>query len=894
MESVLCLGGARRLFCKEPGGRSSSRCCLALYDRHQSYLQQRNLSDEVDTVTRSGNPIDRWNWITLALNCLLLCSVSGRAAVAQIDFARQIKPILAAHCVQCHGPQKHEAGLRLDTATTLLDGGERGPAVVRGKAPASLLIKAITGSDDAISKMPPEGPGLSSKELALLKAWIDEGATPPVDEVVEKPNIDHWSFRKPQRPALPELNGKHAVHQAIDLFILEKLAESNLTASPAAHRATLIRRLRLDLLGMPPTYRQVTNFVEDNRPDAYDRLIDSFLASPRYGERWGRHWLDNARYADSNGFTRDFSREMYRYREWVLDAYNRDLPFDQFIVEQIAGDLLQNPTPNQLIATGFHRNTLINEEGGTDDEQFRVDAVADRVATTGSVFLGLTVGCARCHDHKFDPLSQREYYEFFAFLNNCNEPTIEVPYDWQVRSGWITDRKQIRQRITELEQQLEQKADIFAKAQQTWEKALPPEERSKLPGPTQEALLTDLAKRTDEQKQLVVDVFKKSTEARSAFPEVDQINQLRRTEPVIPTTMVLQERGETRQAYIHRRGNFLDRGRNVRAGVPAALHPLQSKSDSPNRLDLAYWLASPENPLTPRVVMNRFWQRYFGRGIVETENDFGLQGSPPTHEKLLDWLATEWVRRRWSMKQMHRLIVTSATYRQSSKVRQDLLAVDTNNKLVARQSRVRIEAEIVRDNALAVAGLLSGIIGGPSVYPPQPEGVFEFTQDPKPWNTETGEGRFRRGMYTFFWRSSPYPSLMVFDFPNSNVTCTRRVRSNTPLQSLTLANDIQFVECARSLARRIQQESSPDFTAKTDFLFLATLARRPSTPERDALSRLFQQQQSAFAADPVARRQILGITEDSPESDADNRNDLAAWTAVARVILNLDEFITRE
>ena len=358
--TVFCLDGARRLFCKESGRLFPSPCCLAPGDHQQSHLQQLNFSDEADTVTRSGKPIDHLNWITRALTCLLLCSVSGQAAVAQIDFTRQIKPILAAHCVKCHGPQKHEAGLRLDTATTLLDGGERGPSVVRGKADASLLIKAIAGTDDAISKMPPEGRGLSSKQLALLKAWIDQGATPPADEVVEKPKVDHWSFRKPQRPALPKLNGKHAVHQAIDLFILEKLAESSLTASPAAQRSTLIRRLRLDLLGMPPTYRQVTNFVEDNRPDAYDRLVDSFLASPRYGERWGRHWLDNARYADSNGFTRDFSREMYRYREWVLDAYNRDLPFNQFIVEQIAGDLLQNPTPSQLIATGFHRNTLIN------------------------------------------------------------------------------------------------------------------------------------------------------------------------------------------------------------------------------------------------------------------------------------------------------------------------------------------------------------------------------------------------------------------------------------------------------------------------------------------------------------------------------------------------------
>ena len=856
--------------------------------------QRLNLKDGIDDVIRPGNSTCRLNRILCSLFSALVFAAAARGELPEIEFDRQIKPILVAHCVKCHGPKKREGGLRLDAATMLLDGGDRGPAVVGGEAGTSLLFKAVTGSDEEIDKMPPEGPELGPAQLALLKAWINQGAKPPENEVIERPSLDHWAFRKPQRPELPNLTGEEEIRQAIDSFILSELARHDATASPAAERATLIRRLRLDLLGIPPTYQQVTEFVEDVRPDAYERLADQFLASPRYGERWGRHWLDNARYADSNGFTRDFAREMYRYREWVIDAFNRDLPFDRFVVEQIAGDLLKDATPSQLIATGFHRNTLINEEGGTDDEQFRVDAVADRVATTGSVFLGLTIGCARCHNHKFDPLSQREYYEFFAFLDNCDEPTIEVPYRWQISAGWIKDRDTIREQIAQREKQLTEKADSFAQAQRTWEQTLPPEERAKLPGPTQEALLTDLAKRTDEQKNLVTEVFKTSTEARQAFPEVDQINQLRRREPVIPTTMVMKRREQPRQTYIHRRGNFLDRGRLVRPGVPAVLHTLETSSQNPNRMDLARWLASPENPLTPRVIMNRFWQRYFGRGIVETENDFGLQGSPPTHQKLLDWLATEWIHRRWSMKQMHRVIVTSATYRQSSKARPELSEIDASNKLVARQSRVRIEAEIVRDNALSVAGLLSGKIGGPSVYPPQPDGVFKFTQDPKPWNTQMGEDRFRRGMYTFFWRSSPYPSLMVFDFPNSNVTCTRRVRSNTPLQSLTLANDIQFVECARSVARRVRQESSTDFDARTDFLFRATLARRPSNAERDAVSKLFKQQFAGYSADPVATRRLLGIPADSLDDADTDYSELAAWTAVARVILNLDEFITRE
>ncbi len=795
-----------------------------------------------------------------------------RSAAAQpptaADFSRDVQPVLAQKCVKCHGPEKRENGLRLDTGASVLRGGDNGPAVVAGKAAESLLVLAVTGKTDLVSKMPPEGAPLSEAELTVIRRWIDAGAKVPA-EAVAAANSKHWSFQRPVRPPVPHLRNASWPVTAIDAFILARLETEGLAPSPPAARPTLLRRVYLDLIGLPPAPDEVDAFAADNRPDAYERVVDRLLASPHYGERWGRHWLDLARYADSNGYTRDFGRQIWKYREWVIAAINRNQPFDEFTIEQLAGDMLPEATQEQLVATGFHRNTLFNEEGGTDPEQFRVEAVVDRVNTTGSVWLGLTVGCARCHTHKYDPLTQVEYYQLFALLNNCDEPTIEAPSDLQRASGELELRARIRQEIQQLEAMLEEERPDLEAAQRAWEATVTPMQRSRLPGPVQVAYDMKFEKRDDKNKQIIEDYFRQTDVARAAFPLLAKVFALREAEPKIPTTMILRERQEPRETFVHKRGDFLDRGVDVTGGVPAVLPPLQAAGERATRLDFARWLVSAENPLTPRVAVNRDWQKFFGRGLVETEDDFGTQGTLSTHADLLDWLAVEFTR-GWNSKAMHRKIVCSATYRQSSALRSELSSRDPQNRLLARQSRLRLDAEIVRDVALSAAGLLTTKLGGPSVFPPQPEGVFDFTQDPKPWNAATGGDRYRRGMYTHFWRSSPYPMLMAFDAPNANVSCTRRLRSNTPLQSLTLANDQAFFECAAALGRHVL-DASGDSAARARLAFRLCLSREPTAAESELLARLVQQ-----------------------ESTGSPNDEQAAWTRICRVLLNLDETITRE
>ena len=827
-----------------------------------------------------------------------------------VDFSRQIQPILTRSCVQCHGPKKQEAGLRLDSGAALLRGSDNGSIALPKEVAKSRLLIAISGGTDEISKMPPKGPPLDAAEVAIIKQWIEQGAVVAVDAGAGAPKSDHWAYRSPVRARLPSVRHPEWTVNEIDRFVMARLEASELAPAPEAERAVLIRRLSLDLLGLPPSPEEVEAFVRDSSPSAsssssaYSRLVERLLASPAYGERWGRHWLDAARYADSNGYTRDFGRDIWKYREWVIGAINRNLPFDQFTVEQFAGDMLPNATLEQKIATGFHRNTLINEEGGTDQEQFRVDAVADRVATTGEVYLGLTLLCARCHSHKYDPISQREFYQFFAFLNNCDEPTIEAPTDWQIASGELDRRAEIRGKIDALEKEVEAQRPLLEQKQQEWEKSITPQQRARLPGPVQVAYDMPFAKRDAANKKMIEDYFRKSEEARRDFPPLDGIAKLRDQEPKIATTMVMLDRKELRKTHVQRRGDFLDLGEEVTPAVPAVLHPLKSASTQATRLDLARWLVDPTNPLTPRVIVNRFWQQLFGHGIVETDNDFGAQSSPPTHPELLDWLAVEFVESGWDVKRIHRLIVTSATYRQSSShvdwgalrfagdstATHSAAVVDPENKLLARQNRVRLEAEIIRDVALAASDLLTFKIGGPSVFPPQPEGVFEFTQDPKPWNAAQGEDRYRRGMYTHFWRSSPYPAMMVFDAPNGNVSCTRRLRSNTPLQALTLANDVQYLECAQALAVRVLTEGSADHTKRAKFAFQLCLARDPSALEQQRLESLVDQQVSVFRNENSGGKELIGKA--SAYSVAPY--ELAAWTAICRVLLNLDEFITRE
>jgi hypothetical protein len=823
-------------------------------------------------------------------------SAAGAFADGKVDYVRDIKPILAQHCYSCHSAKIHKGKLRLDTATLMRKGGRNGPAMVPGQAGKSLLIDAVRGTN-GVTPMPYKKPALAAAQVKMLADWIDQGCKAPAKELADDGSgRSHWAFQPPVHYPLPTVKNNHWVRNGVDGFILARLEKEGLTPSGEAARATLVRRLYLDLLGLPPSVAEVDAFCADTQAGAYERLVDRLLASPHYGERWGRHWLDVARYADTQGFTIDGPREIWKYRDWVIDAFNRDVPFDRFVIEQMAGDMLPGATVEQKIATGFHRNTLINEEGGIDLEQFRVDAVADRVNTTGTVFLGLTLGCARCHDHKYDPISQREYYQLFAFLNNQAEPALSLATPELVKK-----RDSIQAQLSKMEEELDGRLRKYV--QET-----PESEKQKWKREITVNLNLGFYQRTEAQKQTLAVFFSpRSPDFKTRF---DQIAALKKTEPKFATTMVLEEMPEPRQTTIHLGGDFTRKGDKVTAGVPGVLHTLRVGQAIPStgagakrqagfsRLDLAHWLADRRNPLIGRVTMNRLWQHYFGKGLVETENDFGTQGTLPSHPELLDWLATEFPERGWSLKAMHRLIVTSAAYRQSSRARPELAGVDPHNKFLGRQNRLRLDAEIVRDSALAVSGRLSEKFGGPSVHPPQPKGVYEFTQVQRAWDTDKGADRYRRGVYTYFQRSAPYPALTVFDAPDATSTCTRRIRSNTPLQALTLLNDQAFMELAQGLAERVQGDTSAD-SDRVREAFRLCLAREPDSVEMKRLAQYLSLQVQEYQAKPADAQALLqgeppGVKGSRTEPPAPDVARRAAWVALARVLLNLDEFITRE
>jgi len=811
---------------------------------------------------------------------LLGCVTGSTALAAPVDYLREVKPVLAEHCYRCHGASQQKGGLRVDTAALLAQGGDNGAGFVVGKSAESLLHQALNGTHDHISQMPYKKPPLAAAQIEIIARWIDEGAKAPTDEVPQSDK--HWAFVPPVRVPLPAVKQADWSRNSIDRFILARLESESLKPSPEADRSTLIRRASLDLVGLPPSPAEVDAFVNDTRAEAYERLIERLLASPHYGERWGRHWLDVARYADSNGYSIDAPRQIWKYRDWVIAALNRDLPYDQFVIEQLAGDLLPNATMEQKVATGFHRNTQINQEGGIDPEQFRIESVLDRVNTTGTAFLGLTVGCAQCHDHKFDPISQREYYSLYAFFNNQDEPNLEV-----ATPGELAKREEYRKKTKTIEAELEQYAASIAPKQTAWEAGLTPEQREKLKDEVQTALLLLPEQRNEEQQKNAFAAFRDQDAGYKQLKR--KLDRFKKDEPRIPSTMVLQERHQPRESYLFIKGDFTRKGEVVTPGTLQVLNPFP-KTTNPNRLDLARWIVAPQNPVTARVAVNRIWQQYFGRGLVETENDFGTQGIPPTHPELLDWLASEFTAQQWSLKAMHRLITTSATYRQSSRVRSELMKVDANNKLLARQTRLRLDAEIIRDVGLSASGLLNTNIGGPSVFPPQPDGVMTLGQTKREWNSSEGDARFRRGMYTFFWRATPHPALMVFDSADGFSACTRRPRSNTPLQALTLLNDQAFVEFAQALAARILKEGAKSNPERVEQAFRWCLARKPSPSERQRLLDLLNQELTAFAQAPA---EALALVSREKVSAFDPKQ-LAAWTTVSRVLLNLDETITRE
>lgn len=780
----------------------------------------------------------------------LACLAGSSAAAAEIDFNRDIRPILSNNCFRCHGPDeaKREADLRLDTfegATAELASGR----AIEPHSVADSVIIARIESGDSSERMPPPDSELtlSPKQIELLKQWIAQGAKYEA----------HWAFQPLRTAAIERVSNPAWPQSAIDAFVMAKLDEHHLSPSPSAARRVLQRRLYLDLIGLPPSIEDVREFAEDTRPDAVDRLIDRLLASPRYGERWGRHWLDQARYADTNGYSIDSERSIWPYRDWVIRAVNDDMPFDQFSIEQLAGDLLPKASPAQLVATGFHRNTLVNQEGGTDPEQFRNEAVVDRVNTTGAVWLGLTVGCAQCHHHKYDPLSQREYYQLFAFFNSDQDINSITPTLSLATPAQETELDAIEAEIGLVKNAILQLSAPIHGAQEEQLKRLNEE-------------LKNLEKR------------KKNAQSKTL------------------SSMVMRQLAKPRESFVHIRGDFLRHGEAVQPDVPAAVPPkLSTEAATANRLELARWLVSPENPLVARVIVNRNWGHFFPLGLVETENDFGIQGTPPTHPALLDWLALELRDGGWSIKRLHRQIVGSATYQQSSAAREDLESIDANNKLLARQSRLRVEAEIVRDCGLQASGLVDNRLGGPSVYPPQPDGVYAFTQNKAPWPTSKGGDRFRRGMYTFFRRSAPYPTLTTFDTPRFDTTCTRRVRSNTPLQSLTQANDVASLEMATALGRRLWEHPG-DTAARIELAFEVCLARVPASEEAASLEAYWNAQQQQFANDSKAADALLSSLSAQPgwpklsTGQLEPDSQRAAWIMVARVMMNLDEFVTRE
>ncbi len=695
----------------------------------------------------------------------------------------------------------------------------------------------------------------------------------------KRPTEKHWAFAHPPRPAPPLVSNSQWSRNSIDRFILARLEKERMTPAVEGDRVTLARRLFLDLIGLPPTQSELDRFLRDKAPDAYERLVERLLESPHYGERWGRWWLDIARYADSNGYSIDAPRSIWPYRDWVVRALNGDLPFDEFVVSQLAGDMLPEATLEQKIATGFHRNTQINQEGGIDKEQFRIDSVFDRVGTTGTAFLGLTIACAQCHDHKFDPITQKEFYQLFAFFNNAEEP--EMPL---APANQIDQAARIEAEVVSYIKDIPRKDPAIWNRMLAWEQSLTPAQRQAQTEQVRMAFDVQFPLRSEEKKLTALTAFIEQDASNKSHQS--DISKKRRQKPAIETTMILRELPEPRDTRFFIKGDFTRPREPVKPGVPAVLHPFPT-SAPPNRLGLARWLVSPENPLMARVTVNRVWQHYFGRGLVETENDFGTQGSLPTHPQLLDWLATEFVAKKWSLKSLHRLIACSSTYRQSSRARDELSAVDPYNRLLARQSRLRLDAEVVRDVGLSASGLLNRRLGGPPVFPPQPDGVMSLGQVKREWKTSAGEDRFRRGLYTFFFRATPHPSLSVFDAPDSFSTCTRRLRSNTPLQALTLLNDSGAYEFARELAARTLLEGGATDTQRLNYAFQRCVSRAPTANESEVLTALLKDELKELSSTPPKIQSI-------PGPNGLNATEFAAWTSIARVVLNLDETITRE
>jgi cytochrome c553 len=1005
------------------------------------------------------------NRYPLAIALLLVAVPAVAVEPLKVDYNRDVRPILADHCFQCHGPdaKQRQANLRLDTN----DG-------IRAADTDELLTRITSADPRQVMPPPKTGKTLTAEQVATLKAWIDQGA----------PWAGHWAFTPPVRPAVPEIrHPQSAIHNPIDNFILARLAQEGLTLSPPADKVTLLRRVTLDLTGLPPTPEEVDAFLKDDSPDAYEKVVDRLLASPRYGERMAWRWLEAARYADTNGYQTDAGRDMWRWRDWVIEAYNRNLPFDRFTIEQLAGDLLPNPTLDQRIATGFNRNHRGNSEGGIVPEEYAVEYVADRVETTATVWLGLTFTCARCHDHKYDPFPQKDFYRLFAFFNNVPEkgravkfgnspPFIKAPTREQQKH-----LAELDERVKEADRRVAELREAVMAAQRQWEQTADPAKLPEWsPGRGLQAAFklngvasvevphvghfgfddrftlacrihprtpdgTILARGVDEprgegysvhlvggkvqvhltkrwlddalrietidtvplnrwshltvtydasrlaagtkvyingtqaQTRVLLDELNQSfdtreplrigfgggpdsrfvgtidevriftrvlddTEARLLAVAASPAEILRKPIPdrtaaeaeklraffvavaapkpirdaheaqrasrderqkfwdAIPTVMVMEEMPTPRDTHVLIRGEYDKKGEKVTPGVPALFgeqgaHVPRSPSrpGSPNRLDLAKWIVSPANPLTARVAVNRAWQMHFGTGLVKTTEDFGTQGAFPTHPELLDWLACVF-RTDWDLKRLHKLIVTSATYRQSSRITKELLARDPENKLLARFPRLRLSAEMVRDQALFVSGLLVEKLGGPSVKPYQPPGLWNELSGTGDYVPDTGENLYRRSLYTYWKRTAPPPVMAAFDAAGRETCWVRESRTNTPLQALALLNETAFVEAARALAQRILSEATePD--DRLTRAFRRVTGRAPNAQELAVLRKSLAFHLAEFRVNPTAAKKLLAVGSSQPDPKLDPA-ELAAYTAISNTLLNLDEVVTRE
>jgi hypothetical protein len=1011
----------------------------------------------------------------------------GLPPASAVDYDRDIRPVLEQYCYECHGRSKARARLRLHAPQLIRKGGQSGPVILAGQSGKSELFRRLVEPNDD-DRMPLDMEPLPAETIARFQTWIDAGAPMPEGTAADAALIDeHWAYEKPERPAPPAVKNAAWVRTPIDAFVLARLEQEGLTPSPEAARTTLLRRLSLDLTGLPPALEEIDAFLADTAPDAYEKAVDRLLASPHYGERWARPWLDLARYADTNGYEKDNRRQIWKFRDWVIDAFNADMPFDRFTIEQIAGDMLPGATDAQKIASGFHRNAMTNEEGGVDPEESHYETLVDRTNTTATVWLGSTLACAQCHNHKYDPFSQKDYFRFLSFFAGADyerrsfgdgtrffEPVLDLATPEQEAA-----RRKLQAEIERLEQELKTATPAVREAQAQWEGAMRDAERAWTPLPAATAVATngvalkilpdgsvrasgpnpaltsytvtataalagitavrlealpdpalprggpgrdayghfritglrlaaapaaggeprrvsvetlkvdesaaafeaavvlgrapsegverrrrswainamrdserlprqavlvaeapfgtadgtrltvtidqfdgtigqglgrfrlsvtssptplegaDLAprlrhalalapaERTEAQAEEVAAAFRAVSPALAPVREALAAARKALNDLQIPSTLVMKERVSfERPSYeLRERGSFAAKGERVHGATPEALHPLPD--DQPvNRLGLARWLVDEDNPLAARVTVNRIWEQLFGRGLVETSEDFGTQGAAPSHPELLDWLATEFMAKGWSQKTLLRTIVLSAAYRQRSDVPPALLDRDPDNRLLARGPRFRMEAEMIRDASLAASGLLSRKMHGPSVFPDQPEGIWNIPFNPDKWIVSEGEDRYRRSLYTFWRRTSPYPSFMTFDATSREYCTVRRVRTNTPLQALTLLNDPAAFDMARALARRMAGAGGDDRT-RAAFGIKLVLSREAEAAELDRLVAFFELEMAHYRARPDEAKQVAG---DGAGGDA---AAAAAWTIVANVLLNLDEAVTK-